>query len=568
MPATGLAAVGATGSAPGHSLGPPGHGFPLWVAVLLVVLVAAAVIVVQRVIHSRRALSAAGPTLDGQPSGADVQPVTTPEPEGQSGAVDPVVVELVSPPLVKDPEPTSEPCVNSLGPLEFPGLDSINPRGVLAGLLAFLVARDRHHLSAEQILVAMRPGDVGSDASRKTLRNNLSLLRQQIGAEHLPDASSAGGYLVVGIGSDWATFERLDREADTVGRDAAIALRTEALALVRGKPYEGVPVEGFEWVTEERLDITIARAIARCACKLAADLLEVGDPAAAEQAVRTGLRAAPSEFSLWEAGAGAIDVRGDVGSLRSWLTEASRCLVRSDVARHQAGADHSSRRRLRVIGEREDPQGLLGPFALLLHRCVRAADGAGHLGQRLPAKARDRDQCLLSSAKHARGHGGAEHVGKALERIGVRGGYLELTVEGDELEPGPAAEPERPTGPVRTASTSVVGESVNDPAGGPSVTSCQAAASVSASASSGSTPARTSCPQTVASSGAKATRRHSVIASSPGAPRASHASNSVRPGPRPSQESARSLAPSGFSPASVTLAMTWRPGRVLLMRPT
>ena len=337
LPATGLAAVGAPGSAPGHSPGPPSHPFPLWEAVLLVVLVAAVVVAVQRVIHSRRALSAAGPTREAPTSGADIQAVTTPEPAGQSDAVDPVVAEPVPPPLVRDPEPSSEPCVNVLGPLEFPGLDTISPRGVLAGLLAFLVAPDRRHMSTEQILVAMRPGDVGSDASRKTLRNNLSLLRQQIGAEHLPDASSAGGYLVVGIGSDWATFERLDREADTVGRDAAIALRTEALALVRGKPYEGVPVEGFEWVTEEHLDITIARAIARCACKLAAALLEVGDPVAAEQAVRTGLRAAPSEFSLWEAGARAIDVRGDVGSLRSWLTEASRCLVRSDVARIKQG---------------------------------------------------------------------------------------------------------------------------------------------------------------------------------------------------------------------------------------
>jgi hypothetical protein len=136
------------------------------------------------------------------------------------------------------------------------------------------------------------------DLSVKTIHNNLSKLRRCIGPEHLPDASSAGGYLIEGVALDWVEFQRLTREADSTGGQAARALRHEALALVRGKPFEDTPSDAYDWVGEEHLASTVTMAIARCATTHASDLLESGDPQGAEAAVRAGLRGAPEDYGL------------------------------------------------------------------------------------------------------------------------------------------------------------------------------------------------------------------------------------------------------------------------------
>ena len=143
--------------------------------------------------------------------------------------------------------------VNFVGPRRFVGF-SENSSRILEATLTYLLCHDAHHLSADQIALGMWPyGRSRGEATRKTIQNNASALRNWIGAEHLPDAAVAGGYLIEGIDTDWASIERLSREAQTVGAEAARALRSEALELVRGLPFEGLSGDGYDWIEYEDL---------------------------------------------------------------------------------------------------------------------------------------------------------------------------------------------------------------------------------------------------------------------------------------------------------------------------
>jgi hypothetical protein len=242
---------------------------------------------------------------------------------------------------VADPVATSDAdlAANCMGHIEVVGVEGIDR--VLEALLFFLVYHDGHHLSAEQILLAMRPNaGPDGDLSRKTMHNNLSKLRRLIGSEHLPDAITAGGYLVAGVGSDWATFRRLTRQADTADGAHATRLRTEALTLVRGQPFDGASGDLFEWVDDEHLRSDVAVAIAACALRLGDDHLGAEQFGAAEAAARSGLVGAKDDFGLWDLGARAIDARGDRTALKRWMADAARHLDAADIARIAGGLVH------------------------------------------------------------------------------------------------------------------------------------------------------------------------------------------------------------------------------------
>jgi hypothetical protein len=333
LPATGLAAAGAAGNSTGSS----GGGFPIWLAVVLLIVLAAVVVIVQRV--RRR------PTLAGavEKALADGDPGTTEEPVIAS---DKVVADTLVAPAPTDMGSATERAdrsmaLNFMGWRQFDGFPDEGASPSLQALATYLICHDAHHLSADQIALGMWPlGRRRREVSRKTIHNNLSQLRSWVGVEHLPDAAVAGGYLLEGIDSDWATFGRLDREADTVGDDVARALRTEALELVRGRPFEGLSGDGYDWVDEEGLIGNMTNAIVTCARRLGTDLMEAAEFNAAEDAARAGLRGAPEEYVLWDLGARAIAARGDRTALRHWLAEAGRHLDPADVERIRASLGH------------------------------------------------------------------------------------------------------------------------------------------------------------------------------------------------------------------------------------
>jgi hypothetical protein len=329
LPATGLAAAPSGNTSGGTS---SSGGFPIWLAVLILVVIAVALIVVQRLRRQRR-LTPAGAAAD---SSFVTPTFTRPDEE-----TDPPFKVVLPPEHVEPPSLEETSRVGVMGPIEISGFRQRNDRRIVDELLVYLVLHDSHHRSAEQIQAGLRPlADDHGNVTRKTIHNYLSQLRRFVGPEHLPDASVAGGYLIHGVDSDWVIFQRLNREADTVGDEAARALRTDALALVRGRPFDGVPADSYDWVDEEHLRTTIMFAVAECAQRLGTELFEADDFAGAENAARSGVRGAPDDFGLWDLGARAIDARGDRTALGRWLTDAVTHLDPADVARIRAGLTH------------------------------------------------------------------------------------------------------------------------------------------------------------------------------------------------------------------------------------
>jgi hypothetical protein len=340
LPSTGLAAAPASASASGSgtSSGSPSTGFPIWAVILILVVVAAGVVAWQRVRRRPTPAVATPNAVD-----ADVPP----SPSAHSvEAEQPVSEPLAEPlPVAAPPEPAAAPVRQGprsrvLGPPDALGMKRTSDRRIIEELFHYLALHDAHRRSAEQVLVALRP-DAGTDddLTRKTIHTYLSELRACVGAEHLPSATVAGGYLLLDVTSDWADFVNLNRRADATRGEEARALRFEALALVRGVPFAGVPADTYQWVGAEHLFSTMTTAIARCAGRLAQELLEAGDPLRAEDAVRAGRRGAPEDFELWRLGALAIDGRGDRSALRLWMTDAVRHLEAGEIARIESELD-------------------------------------------------------------------------------------------------------------------------------------------------------------------------------------------------------------------------------------
>ena len=306
LPATGIGAVGAGGASAnaGHGEGSP---FPIWLAVLLLVLVAAAVVVAQRR-FSHRGLA--------QPL-ATPPPVPVMVPTAVSDV--PMDVPVAAPltdhqdlPAPTPPVSTADPMLKVLGPVEFDSYRQVPDRRVIEELLCWLVLNNVHSHNADEIQLALRPTE-GSrpEVSRKTFHSYLSGLRTCIGAEHLPDATNAGGYRINGIDCDWFIFEHLCDEADATTGIQSIQLRTEALELVRGVPFQGVPRGQYAWVFSEQLYIDMANAVITCALRLTGDLMALGRYKAAEDAARAGLRGAPQDDDLKRARDLAIEARNE-----------------------------------------------------------------------------------------------------------------------------------------------------------------------------------------------------------------------------------------------------------------
>jgi hypothetical protein len=326
LPATGLAA-GSSGATSGGTSS--GGGFPIWLAVLILVVIAAAVIVVQRLRRPSRLTPA-----ETDPDSTLVAPTVAQPDDDKAPRLDAVL----PPEDLEHPSLEEIPRVNVMGTIEISGMRQRNDRRIVDELLVYLVLHDNHHRSAEQIQAGLWPV-LGShdNVARKTFHNYLSQLRRFVGPEYLPDASVSGGYLVLGVECDWVTFQKLTRKADTVGAESARALRFEALALIRGRPFEDVLADSYEWVDAEHLRTTITVAVAECAQLLATDLFEAGELIGAENAARAGLRGAPDDFGLWDLGARAIDARADRTALKRWLADASQHLDPADMKRIRFG---------------------------------------------------------------------------------------------------------------------------------------------------------------------------------------------------------------------------------------
>ncbi|HWE68118.1 MAG TPA: hypothetical protein VG298_15865, partial [Acidimicrobiales bacterium] len=316
---------GLASKVPPHS----GGGLTIWLAVIILAVLVVAAVVLGRALRRRRASGQASPKdalpTSGEPSAGKT---ATSAIDDDVESVDIKKVAAVAPAqgnsrvtLGGDPQPATPPVlptvdgqlvVSVLGPLHITDWDDAQYRPITKELCCYLAVHNDHPLSTDQLLLAVWP--VESDrpeATRKTLHNYLSRLRQAVGPEHLPDAASVGGYQVVRVTTDWQQFQDLDRQAkaaDTAGggngtaadaNTVANRLRAEALSLVRGIPFQGVPSGHYRWVFAESWATDMTAAIVDCAHHLFSDLMGSGDVTGALAAARAGLRASPKEELLW-----------------------------------------------------------------------------------------------------------------------------------------------------------------------------------------------------------------------------------------------------------------------------
>jgi hypothetical protein len=170
-------------------------------------------------------------------------------------------------------------------------------RNRLTELAAFLALHPGcDHTSID---AAQWPGHRVSDNTRNTAMSKLRrwLGKTSGGEDYLPRYQAGTGYqLHDRVDSDWAQWQRLLPDAS----DAATTEDLEAaLALVRGRPFDGVRARRYTWA--ETLEQHMTSAIVDASNELARRRLREGRWRAAEAAVVIGLSVEPGMERLWRA---------------------------------------------------------------------------------------------------------------------------------------------------------------------------------------------------------------------------------------------------------------------------
>jgi len=283
-----------------------GGGFPIWLAVVLLAALAAGIVLFERWLRRRRqALAPVGVTPQTTAAaviGADMTPArSTDEPLLADRPIEAPLTDAAVAGTAVPALPEDGPMVLVVGPPGARGLRQEPDRRIVIEILAWMVFHNDHTHNADEILVGVYPTEgTRREVNRETFFTYLSKVRQCIAPEHLPEATTAGGYRLIGVTSDWELFEALSGRADATEAPEAIKLRTEALSLVRGAPFQGVPRGHYQWAFDEHLNSLMTSRIVTCALRLANDLFDLGHYAAVDEAVQAGLRADAMDPHLLE----------------------------------------------------------------------------------------------------------------------------------------------------------------------------------------------------------------------------------------------------------------------------
>jgi len=159
----------------------------------------------------------------------------------------------------------------------------------------------------------MAPSSLHSTAS--VARRSLGKARD--GSDHLPRSH---GRLALGpsVGTDWDRFVAL------AGQDDPRAW-TEALGLVRGRPFDGL--RSTDWTVLDGTAPTIESSIVDLSGRLAGACLRSGDPRGAEWAARRGLVVSPYDERLYRMLLRAADAAGNPGGVESVMAELVRVVA-------------------------------------------------------------------------------------------------------------------------------------------------------------------------------------------------------------------------------------------------
>jgi DNA-binding SARP family transcriptional activator len=215
--------------------------------------------------------------------------------------------------------------VRVLGPVDLSGAqltDGRPGRGKADELIAYL-ALNPDGAEPGTLAAVLWPGD---PVDHERLRPVLALARETMG--RAPDGSTYlfadrhGRYrLHPTVRLDWARFWTLSRH--TQPGLTGIPVLHNALALVRGLPFEGAPVRSYGWAQVAHRPIMEA-TIVDAAEDLARRYLEAADPAGAAWAVRKGLAVSPYDERLYRLLLLAAALAGDPSMVDSAMHELVR----------------------------------------------------------------------------------------------------------------------------------------------------------------------------------------------------------------------------------------------------
>lgn len=183
--------------------------------------------------------------------------------------------------------------VRVLGPIEVVGWREKPERAIVTELACFLALHGDRPISGDELRTALWPDDA-KEASAKSLRTYMSLLRKAFGTDRVPQGTAAGYRLAPDVLVDWVRFTELTQSG--CSEQDLLA----ALGLIRGRPFAGAPSHSFGWIYSELLVSEMEVAIVRAAGHLADTQVEREDLGGAARAIDQGLLAVPSDIGLWE----------------------------------------------------------------------------------------------------------------------------------------------------------------------------------------------------------------------------------------------------------------------------
>jgi DNA-binding SARP family transcriptional activator len=177
-----------------------------------------------------------------------------------------------------------------LGPVEIRGAAQAFCRSAARELVVYLV----FHASGvrnEEWAVALWPD---RSVAMSTVHSTASVARRALGpsgsgTDHLP-RSGRRLRLADTVGTDVDRFMRWAADPDPVGC-------REALALVRGRPFEGLGLA--DWAVLEGIQAELEDMVVTTALRGAGHALGAGQVHEAEWMLRRGLRASPYDERLW-----------------------------------------------------------------------------------------------------------------------------------------------------------------------------------------------------------------------------------------------------------------------------
>ncbi|MFJ4576836.1 LysM peptidoglycan-binding domain-containing protein [Streptomyces sp. NPDC088846] len=222
------------------------------------------------------------------------------------------------------------PLVQVLGTVDLLGANGTvksNRRTLALEMTAWLVLHPgaNHH----QLDEVLAPGGI---VTRDTRNTRLGDVRRWLGADaqgnkHLPHVSTQPDklYRLAGVGCDWDRFQQLAHSGRTTDGPAGEQLLRQALELVHGRPFSGIPSRRYAWA--ESLTQEMISAIVDAADDLAERFLARGDARNALWAAARGLDVAREMECLWRHKFGALSLLGEEAALESSVRQLDELLL-------------------------------------------------------------------------------------------------------------------------------------------------------------------------------------------------------------------------------------------------